>query len=325
MTVCSTAFAETTDAAKGDAVAVVAEDDETGIQEALNSLENGYVGMNLESGELSFYENGESKEGAADGTSGSIAGDLEVYKAEQPEEKEEDSADVRTVFGQDDRTTLDANSRAAYPFSSVVLIEAEFQNGMYATGTGCMISADTVLTCGHCVYDPTLGGWPVSVTVVPGYAPDDWPFGTASGSEAYVMDDFLLAASQQVGNDDWYNSIPAHMDLAIIKLDQNIGDQTGWVGIEAVNDSLLQRWIVSAGYPLGNQEIKVDGVIKEEDTENLYYNFDTQPGQSGSPMFLYENDEYKIIGVVNAENAMINFGVRLTDEKINWIKDCMNS
>jgi len=74
------------------------------------------------------------------------------------------------VIPPDDRVRIEDTT--VYPYSSICKLIIYAPNGYVYVGTGFLVgSADGhgyhVLTAGHCVYGPDMGGWAVAIEVVP--------------------------------------------------------------------------------------------------------------------------------------------------------------
>ena len=96
--------------------------------------------------------------------------------------------------------------------------------------SGLLIGRKTVLTAGHCLYNPAHGGdwWVTSVQVVPGMDGWYWPYGSAFSAEVAVA-----------GN--WNGTSQLDYDWGVVLLDRNIGDVTGYYGYWAPNNNSLDE------------------------------------------------------------------------------------
>ena len=127
----------------------------------------------------------------------------------------------------------------------------------------------------------------------------------------------------------WRSNRERTSDVGVVWLDTPIGDRLGWFGVGVYSDSQLQNLIVNnAGYPadkpLGTQWFNA-GRVQKAKPQALTYGLDTEPGQSGSPIFHYTADEQRVVVAVHAYgDSGENIGVRITDELFNtisnWVK-----
>lgn len=178
-----------------------------------------------------------------------------------------------SVYGPEGR--IQESASASNPWGSIVHIESN-KGGC----SGFLINRDTVVTAGHCVYN---GGWASSYTVYPGRNGLNYkPYGSCSGGAGDLWSNSIWTSSQ---NQDY--------DYGIIKLTCDVGNSTGWLG-----------WWYNEGESLVNQGFYVEGfpgdkaygtmwwdndVILSQTTRRAWYQIDTAPGQSGSPLYRYRS------------------------------------
>lgn len=84
-------------------------------------------------------------------------------------------------------------------------------------GWSSCIGARHLLTAGHCVFDRESGGCFQQLIAVPGYDDGHEPFGRAQGTRA-------------ISWSGWTQEADFDADLAVVRLDQAIGEQVGWFG-----------------------------------------------------------------------------------------------
>ncbi len=171
--------------------------------------------------------------------------------------------------------------------------------GGYCTGT--LISPDTVLTAGHCIFDTDTGAWmePPWIRVHP-----------CSWEDRNTVDSYDW--TRMLTFKGWTVSGKRGYDLAVIKLNGNAGNKDGWKSF-GYTSTLTSDWIINvAGYPgdknfltmwthgeklcSGDEETSCDGNPKEK---VFYYYVDTRGGQSGSGAYAYwpATDRRTIYGV----------------------------
>lgn len=206
------------------------------------------------------------------------------------------------IIGTDERKIV--TNTTVSPYSSVVYLVMTFPNGKSYVGSGSMISSDTVLTAGHCLYKKSLGGWATRVTVYPGNNGNIAPYGKSTGIK-------LLTVS------GWMNSESSEHDIGAIKLDKKIGSSTGWFGMTTnpgTNIALTGYPGEKSGYMYTQQ-----GSVSELSTNNVYYKLDTTGGNSGSAVY---NPSKQVVAVHAYGAGTKNFGTRLNNEKYkiayNW-------
>ncbi|MDR0297807.1 MAG: trypsin-like peptidase domain-containing protein, partial [Streptococcaceae bacterium] len=227
---------------------------------------------------------------------------------------------------------VQVNNATSFPYNTIVDIQDIFPNnpGEVWRGTGTLIAPGVVLTAGHVIYDKSEGGYANSVTVYQAYANGNYNPSTAVTAKA------LLAHPDWVAKNNSSPSIYVlgSTDLALIFLNQNIGLQTGWMGMSS--SLSVGQPITLAGFPgdYRDQMWKMSGSASSISNSLISYsNISTYPGQSGSPLISTSNT---IVGVnvaqaVYGENSSKvpsdqattypNWGIQLTTANIAWIQN----
>lgn len=218
------------------------------------------------------------------------------------------------TFGQDDRVLIADTS--ALPWRCVCQLVVEGLHGREILGTGWMAGPRTVLTAGHNLFSPTTGKEASCVWVMPARSGDAVPFGYRSSTRFAV-------------HTLWKSKADREHDVGAIWLDDPLGDQLGWFGVTAFSDDQLAGLLVNnSGYPadksLGTQWFNAGRVLSVK-PRFITYGLDTEPGQSGSPIFLFTVDQQRIVIAVHAYgDSGENIGVRITPDLfrtiVKWIR-----
>lgn len=210
------------------------------------------------------------------------------------------------------------------PNRTVVLISfADGREGTTYRCTGTMISANTVLTAGHCVFDgDPKGNWHKDFHVFPARNGPVAPFPTCGAKKLFALTGWVGSSDPDQAR--WF-------DLGAIKLDCNVGQETGWVSLSASTDSQLKGESLVVGYPCdktpeGRQWESKDR-IRVSTERKLFYQNDTYGCMSGAPVFVGG----KLVavhtsGLYGEEPwASNNSGTRITSSDIAallaWIRD----
>ena len=210
----------------------------------------------------------------------------------------------RTVLGNDDRVQV--TNTTTFPYSAVVFVVAAYANGESFVGSGALVSPDAVLTAGHVAFDPDLKQWAQTITVYPALNGTDAPYGHAT-------------ATKMISVSGWTNDLNSQHDIAILRLNDPIGVKTGWFGITSSVDAA--ETLFTAGYPTDKPRQtmwRTSGKILSMTTDNIFYDLDTYPGQSGSGVY---NQDNQIVAVHAYSQDTQNFGTRLNPSVLAWIQD----
>ncbi|MFS0757466.1 trypsin-like peptidase domain-containing protein [Noviherbaspirillum sp. 1P10PC] len=211
------------------------------------------------------------------------------------------------------------------PWRMICALEITSQSGSVYVGTGWFAAPRTVITAGHCVFDPVeLGGWAKSIRVIPGRDGAEEPFHSVQSSSFSTTD-------------TWLASQDPDFDYAAIHIDIDIGSKVGTFGIGVLPDSELANRLVNvSGYPVspgnGRQQYFHANRVKAVTTRRVFYDVDTIGGQSGAPVWAYLDDHsdiptvvaihaYGVGGTPASLNVVANSGPRLLPDVIEVIKD----
>ncbi|MDO4615964.1 MAG: hypothetical protein Q4B03_00725 [Lachnospiraceae bacterium] len=286
-------------------VASVSPDDEEAIQEALAGIEEGTVNYSTGLHEVQILTSSDPSL-TEDGLQASVAEGLK-------------EAELGSVIGADNRIEVPEEYRTGYPFSTIVLLEMTFSDGSTFDCSGAMIGPDTVLTSAYNLLEPSKGGFPESIIAIPAYSNTGTaaPFGYAYAVDCGVTSNFYNSAMRQT-REDWYLYTDYAYDYGYVKLDSNLGDRTGCLGINYTNSGLNGITVSAIGY---NQEVAMVGAeeeITESESDFLYYSMDVDSIMVGAPLIM---DDYGIVGLASSLTASNgkNIGVLFDESDAIWI------
>lgn len=225
----------------------------------------------------------------------------------------------RQVFGEDDRVQV--SDTRSYPFRAIGLLVGQTQTGEIATCSATLIGPSSLLTAAHCLYDHATGGWLDGFIFVPalnGAEAEDAPFGTYEYDTAYVFEGYLD------NYQGFYGSV-VPWDIAVVTLQEPIGEQLGWLGYghEADLGNFLANIIGYPGdKPVGTQW-RANCTVKKQNVADLYFTYDcdTFAGSSGSAVYKYdpETEERIVLGINVAESEEANVAVRMNETYFEWV------
>lgn len=207
-----------------------------------------------------------------------------------------------------------------YPVRTAVKIFYYDSDTIKQCCSGIMVSDDLVLTAAHCVYfnfddDYNDREFRDSLLIAPVYNDGQLSpiFGSSKSLKYFIFK-------------TWYDGVEWD-DIALIKLSEPIGEETGWVGI-AYNEAdnfFEQNVFHKFSYPgetdpvdtskvyTGNTLFYNYGCLDLITSTSLGYNIQGIPGQSGSSMLYTDNESFYSFGVMNWSYQSKHY--RITAEK----------
>ena len=258
------------------------------------------------------------------GAGGSLAAEHFLVRGTREQPLRRSKTVLESLLGDGDRRKQILETNLT-PWCKICSLEIESQSGLPYIGTGWFVAPRTLMTAGHCVFDPLeLGGWAKRITVMPGRNGDaPLPFGTAQSSSFSTTDRW-----QQAQEEDY--------DYAAIHLDEDLGTTAGTFGIAVLPDAELKDRLVNvSGYPVepgeGRAQYFHSNRVKALTARRLFYDIDTMGGQSGSPVWAYLDGSpdpvvvgihaYGVGGVPADLNVVANSGPRILPEVLEVIKE----
>ncbi len=212
----------------------------------------------------------------------------EEYSAKQQEAEGDGAIDVvpRKVLGEDSRTPV--NNPSQRPYSSIARLVITFSNGQQFAGTGFLVSPDTLLTAGHCIYDLDYGfGQARTITAVFDNQTENNADHVYTAKEVFVPSGYI---NSDDGDTDY--------DFGLIRLHEPVEDTSRVVRVSTFDAGISRQNLLLAGFPYSNsvpvEEQKMleargitDHIIGRR---TLMHYIDSASGQSGSPMLDSKNN-----------------------------------
>lgn len=213
-----------------------------------------------------------------------------------------------SVIGADGRTR--ETNTTLYPHRAIGQIDI-VEDGTRAYCTGWLIDRNSVVTAGHCAYNPGGANDPVdSATFVPGR--------NGAGVTPYGFC-FVNAVFAPYG---WRVEGKRSYDWAIMQLDCTVGNTVGWFGMYTLpgTNRLAGTTARVQGYPLDKDpgtQWWMTGSVHHSTDRRLFYPMDTAGGQSGSPVFKWNRPGCGscVMGIHTASASgtpLNNSGTRIT-------------
>lgn len=187
--------------------------------------------------------------------------------------------EIAGVIGEDTRKRIRRTSVA--PFRLICALEIAGVHGGLV-GTAWYAGPKTLITAGHCVYDPEqIGGWAREIVVTPGRDGERRPFGAQK-------------ATRFSAHPKWIAEMNPNFDIAAIHLEAALPPEATPFKVQPMDDADLKNALVNvSGYPadrgFGTEQWWAKNRIQRVRPDRLYYDVDTYGGQSGAPLYVIPN------------------------------------
>ena len=210
---------------------------------------------------------------------------------------------LENVIGRDERVSVGDTTRL--PWRAIAMLTITYENGQRALGTAWFLGPSALGTAGHNVRHPQKGK-ATEILVSPGYDGVTAPFGTFAVTRTYC-DPAWLAGSGD-----------AALDFGVLLMDDaTIGARLGWFGLASYTDAQLVPLLVNvSGYPIDRSprtQYFNGGRVEQVNPQFLLYEFDTEGGMSGSPIFALFGDKRVAVGIHTYGSDRVNRARRIDD------------
>jgi len=210
----------------------------------------------------------------------------------------------KTVFGRDDRTTI--NKTSQFPYCAIAYLVVKGQCGCDWTGSGFMVGKSGMVTAAHCLVCSKHHQWVKGMTMYFGYRSNK---------------NYVYRYNEQFTY--WYGANPyatgsynSTNDYAYIKLNKNVGDKVGNFGIRSARDSHNGQTFNLAGYRNGVLKTST-GAVSIHNDKLFQYQIDTEPGYSGCPVF---DNEYYAVGINVSHDSFANYAHRFPSSLVTEMR-----
>jgi glutamyl endopeptidase len=229
------------------------------------------------------------------------------------------SLPIKEAIINDPDGRVKVNNPNQFPWSIHGYMEMIYGNKVYQ-GTGILVNHSHVLTAGHCLYSEQ-DGVPDHVNFYPG----------RDGNRIF----WSSTAKQVIVHPGWYKNQDESSDIGMIVLNNSqVGYQTGWATTKVFNNDELKNSLINVtGYP-SDKRIEsgvpymytMNGSVKTIKIGKFYYHIDTFGGQSGSGVWLADEELINCFGIhVTGCKEEGNGAVRITSDIYKKIGRWINS
>lgn len=190
-----------------------------------------------------------------------------------------DGGREKSVIGTDGRVQV--GNTLITPWNKICALRITSRSGVQlGVGTGWLAGPQTVITAGHIVHNlEAFAGWAPRIEVAPGRN----GFGMAPFG---VIPSTVFSSVPQ-----WVSGQRKDFDIGCIHLPKSFPTEVGWFSYGTVADEILLGHVVNvSGYPQdlggGAFQFHHKDRIRAVENRRIFYEVDTNRGQSGAPVFI---------------------------------------
>ena len=218
------------------------------------------------------------------------------------------------IFGSDDRSPVLESTGPGWRTITLLLMYDE-RGEPLGTCSGAFISHNVVLTAAHCLYFE--GDFAYSVVAAPGASEDGPEFGLADGAQFVVPEGWADGPGQDPADAPVLPS-PFDWGIVVFEGDPFAGQLAPYAFMAHAEDEFFDApttFIGTAGFP-GDKPFgsmwEAESLEYFVDDTYLYTLIDIFPGQSGSPIFAIDDNDFFIFSVISIGGPVANLSVRFT-------------
>jgi glutamyl endopeptidase len=244
-------------------------------------------------------------------------------------EQMEQDIDYSVIGPQDDRFQIRARYRQPstlkFPYSTICLLEILDQWGQcLGTGTGTLIAPQVVLTAKHllmdvepprCISSRCIGQLRSQIRVTPGA---DLSAKNSERLKRPATPASIIAPGTQF-------RVDPNFDYGVIILPYAFRSMKQRMMLQPRSSENIATLLTIAGYPCDKEFGTMWGhssriELKNITTTHLFYDIDTCPGHSGSPIWLLGNNEIRLLLGIHTSGVPDVLGRRCENDPMLW--DC---
>lgn len=185
--------------------------------------------------------------------------------------------------------------------------------------TGFLEGPNVLVTAAHCCYKADDGGWADDLYYYPARNGTTNPRGEA---QRYSI---LVPSS-------WKNSNDHNYDWSIVTLKTAIGNTTGYFGKKWTSASYNGTTVTMTGYPQTTASVKPNfimysspGTVSSCTNYLIYTTYNSNNRASGSPIYIYQNGSYIVVGVHSGRSGSDARASRITEYFYNLLQEKLDA
>ncbi|MBQ8496578.1 MAG: trypsin-like peptidase domain-containing protein [Clostridia bacterium] len=189
------------------------------------------------------------------------------------------------------------------------------------SGTGFMVGPDIMLTAAHVVYWKNSTEWDADAVASLDYYADKVYYVTKRNGQ-YDYEEISESVTVAVPT-DYITSVDNEThDWAVVQLNTNVGDRTGWFDIGITSGSLNDNYFIVSGYPddadKQYSQWASTGFVEITYSSSFAYAIDTSGGQSGAPV---SDSLGTVWGIHVAGGTNYNYAYRFSSSVYSLIQE----
>lgn len=225
----------------------------------------------------------------------------------------------------DDRIAVNIEDAESYPYNTIGFLTTDFPYE-FMRGTGFLISPHTALTNAHNIYSPQFGGWYRTIRFTPAQYEDN-NMDIITPHSTINPDQVIISSTFKEHEDKGDREKAINHDYGAIFFETPVNSVNTFMPLEFNH---LPEKVSLLGYP-GNVRGKLtlgmwlsEGPLIKSDQYCLYYEAYTSGGNSGSPVFVYNEraDTYRVVAIHSFASAnYFSGGPHLNDKNRSIIEE----
>ncbi|KAB2833830.1 MAG: trypsin-like serine protease [Caedimonadaceae bacterium] len=239
-------------------------------------------------------------------------------------DKLEEDEEEKLLASSDRRTLVSTPQK--YPWAVHGHLLLEFAQGSTYIGSGTLVDKRYILTAGHNLFDRKTKRVVQKISFFPGRNGDDAPW-SGEGKGIIIHPGWYKEMNEEKAKES---------DIGIIRVEEKLGKTLGYYSLAVLDDDEIKALKLNVtGYPgqqhKGKFMLTMEGEHKSLTPTRIFYDIDTTAGQSGSAVWISNEDEGEknetciAVHAYGGDSSKGNSGTRINEEKFKkieqWLED----